>query len=92
MHIVCLLLVQQESSDQQRARQAERTPERALFAQAETPVVYLALTACFSDKNARNRSRTTALVEIITTLHLHRLQLLVLIEFLTGVTGLRVSV
>ena len=29
---------------------AERTPEIALLAQAETSVVYLALTACFSDK------------------------------------------
>ena len=54
-------LVRQENSDQQRTQRAERTPESALLAQAETSVVYLTLTACFSDKYTRDR--TTMLEE-----------------------------
>ena len=38
-------LIGQENSVQQRTQQVERTPESALLAQAETSVVYLALTA-----------------------------------------------
>ena len=62
-------LVRQENSDQQRTQQAERTPESALLAQAETSVVYLPLTARFS--NQYTRVRTTTLAEISTTFHLH---------------------
>ena len=62
-------LVWHENSDQQRTQRAERTPENALLARVETSVVYLALTACFSDECASDRN--TTLAEISTTLHLH---------------------
>ena len=61
-------LVQQENSDQQCTRRAERTPESTLLAQAKTSVIYLTLTACFSDKYTSDGP--TMLVEISTTLHL----------------------
>ena len=61
-------LIQQENSNQQCTQRTERTPENVLFAQAETSVVYLALTACFSEKYIRDR--ITALVEMSTALHL----------------------
>ena len=49
-------------------QRAERTPESALPAQAETSVVHLAMNACFCDKYTSDR--TTMLAEISTTLHL----------------------
>ena len=61
-------LIQRENSDQQCTQRAERTPESALLAQARTLVVYLALAACFSDKDTSHRG--TMLAEISTTPHL----------------------
>ena len=61
-------LIQQGNSDQQCTKLAERTPESALLAQAGTSVVYIALTACFSDKYRSDQM--TTLAETSMTLHL----------------------
>ena len=62
-------LTQQKNSNQQRTQWAERTAKSASFAQAETSVVFFALTAYFSDKSICKRPNRNACGNLPILIH-----------------------